>query len=105
MSRVAVVGAGTMGNGIAHVFAQHGWDVTLIDVSEAALAGGLATIRKNGERLGKKGVIRHQLSADTLGRIKTSKALEAAKDAEIVVEAVSEKPDIKFGRFWGLDRL
>ncbi len=105
MSRVAVVGAGTMGNGIAHVFAQHGWDVTLIDVSEAALAGGLATIRKNVERLEKKGVISHQLSADTLGRIKTSKALEAAKDAEIVVEAVSENPDIKFDIFEDLDRL
>jgi 3-hydroxybutyryl-CoA dehydrogenase len=105
MSKVAVVGAGTMGNGIAHVFAQHGWDVTLIDVSEAALAGGLATINKNLERLEKKGVISHQLSADTLGRIKTSKALEAAKDAELVVEAVSENPDIKFEVFAALRRL
>jgi len=105
MSKVAVVGAGTMGNGIAHVFAQYGWDVTLIDVSEAALAGGLATIRKNVERMEKKGVISHQLSVDTVSRIKTSKSLEAAKDAEIVVEAVSENPDIKFEVFAALRRL
>ena len=47
MSRAAVVGAGTMGNGIAHVFAQHGWDVALIDVSDAALQRGLGTIKSN----------------------------------------------------------
>ncbi len=105
MSRVAVVGAGTMGNGIAHVFAQHGWETALIDVSEYALAGGLATIRKNLERLEKKGAISHQLSADTLGRIKTSTSLEAAKDAEIVVEAATENPKIKFAIFTALSRL
>ena len=105
MSKVAVVGAGTMGNGIAHVFAQHGWDTALIDVSEYALAGGLATIKKNLERLDKKGAISHQLSADTLGRIKTSTSLEAARDAEIVVEAVSENPDVKYKIFTALDRL
>jgi 3-hydroxybutyryl-CoA dehydrogenase len=105
MSKVAVVGAGTMGNGIAHVFAQHGWETVLSDVSEAALASGLATIRKNVERLEKKGAISHQLSADTLGRIKTSKSLDVAKDAELVVEAATENPDIKFDIFEDLDRL
>ena len=105
MSKVAVVGAGTMGNGIAHVFAQHGWDTALIDVSEYALAGGLATIKKNLERMEKKGVISHQLSVDTASRIRTSTSLEAAKDAEIVVEAVSENPDIKFEVFAALRRL
>ncbi len=105
MSKVAVVGAGTMGNGIAHVFAQHGRDAVLIDVSEAALAGGLATIRKNVERMEKKGVISHQLSVDTVSRIKTSTSLDAAKDAEIVVEAATENPDIKFDIFEELDRL
>ena len=105
MSRVAVVGAGTMGNGIAHVFAQHGWDAVLIDVSDDALARGLATIKQNLERLEKKGVIGHQLSVDTIGRIKTSTSLEAAKDAELVVEAVSENPDIKFEVFAALRRL
>jgi 3-hydroxybutyryl-CoA dehydrogenase len=105
MSKVAVVGAGTMGNGIAHVFAQQGWQTVLTDVSEAALAGGLATIKKNVERMEKKGAISHQLSADTLGRIKTSKSLEAVKDAELVVEAATENPDIKFDIFEDLDRL
>ncbi len=105
MSRVAVVGAGTMGNGIAHVFAQHGWETALIDVSDDALARGLATIKKNLERMERKGAISHQQSADTLGRITTSTSLEAAKDAELVVEAVSENPDIKFEVFAALRRL
>jgi len=105
VSKVAVVGAGTMGNGIAHTFAQHGWSAALIDVSDDALGRGLATIKQNLERLEKKGAISHQLSADTLGRIKTSTSLEAAKDAEIVVEAVSENPDIKFEVFAALRRL
>ncbi len=105
MSRVAVVGAGTMGNGIAHVFAQYGWETVLIDVSDDALGRGLATIKKSLERLEKKGVIGHQSSVDTIGRIKTSTSLEAAKDAEIVVEAVSENPDIKFEVFAALRRL
>ena len=105
MSKVAVVGAGTMGNGIAHVFGQHGWDVVLIDVSEAALAAGLATIRKYVERLEKKGAISHQLAADTLGRIKTSKSLDTAKGSQIVVEAATENPGIKFEIFTALSRL
>src|SRR6266487_1860853 len=105
VSKVAVVGAGTMGNGIAHVFAQHGWTVTLVDVAQDALARGLATIKKNVERLEKKGVIGHQLSVDMLGRIQTNTALDAVKDAELVVEAVSENPDTKFDIFEELDRL
>jgi len=105
VSKVAVVGAGTMGNGIAQVFAQNGWDTVLGDVSESALAGGLATIRKNVERLEKKGAISHQVAADTLGRIKTSKSLDTTKDADIVVEAATENPDTKFDIFEDLDRL
>ena len=105
MSRVAVVGAGTMGNGIAHVFAQHGWDTALIDVSDDALARGLATIKKNLERMEKKGAVSHQQSADTLGRITTSTSLDAVKDSELVIEAVSENPDIKFEVFAALRRL
>jgi 3-hydroxybutyryl-CoA dehydrogenase len=105
MSRVAVVGAGTMGNGIAHVFAQAGWDTVLIDVSDDALGRGLATIKKNLERLEKKGVIGRQSSVDTLGRIRTSTSLDAAKDAELVVEAVSENPKVKFEVFTALSRL
>src|SRR6266550_4654945 len=88
-----------MGNGIAHVFAQHGWDTALIDVSNDALGRGLATIKKNLERLETKGAISHQLSADTLGRIRASTSLEAAKGVELVVEAVTENPNVKFEPF------
>ncbi len=105
MSKVAVIGAGTMGNGIAHVFAQHGWDTALIDVSEDALGRGLATIKKNLERLEKKGALSTEQGAATLGRIRTSTSLEAAKEVEIVVEAATEDPDIKFQVFEDLDRL
>jgi len=105
MSKVAVVGAGTMGNGIAHVFAQHGWDVALVDVSQDALGRAVGTIKKNLERMEKKGVISHQSSVDTLGRITTNTALDAAKNVELIVEAVSENPDIKFQIFEDLDHL
>jgi len=105
MSKVAVVGAGTMGNGIAHTFAQHGWETVLIDVSDDALGRGLATIKKNLERLEKKGAVSREQGAETLARIKTSTSLEAARDAEIVVEAATENPKIKFELFTALDRL
>ena len=105
MSKVAVVGAGTMGNGIAHVFAQAGWDTTLIDVSEAAVASGLATIRKNLERMEKKGAVSREQGAATLERIQTSTSLDAVKSADLVVEAATENPEIKFDIFENLDRL
>jgi 3-hydroxybutyryl-CoA dehydrogenase len=105
MSKVAVVGAGTMGNGIAHVFAQAGWQTLLIDVSKDALATGLGTIKKNLERQEKKGAISHQQSADTIGRIRTSTSLDAAKDAELIVEAATENPDVKFQIVEDLDHL
>jgi len=105
MSRVAVVGAGTMGNGIAHVFAGAGWDTTLIDVAEAAVAGGLATIRKNVERQEKKGAVSREQGAATLERIQTSTSLDDVKSADLVVEAATENPEIKFDIFENLDRL
>jgi len=105
MSKVAVVGAGTMGNGIAHVFAQHGWDTALIDVSKDALARGVATIKKNLERQVKKGAVSGAQCAGILERIRTSTSLEAAQAVEIVVEAATEDPDIKFQVFEDLDRL
>ncbi len=105
MSRVAVVGAGTMGNGIAHVFAQAGWDTVLIDVAADPLARALKTIQKNLERLVKKGAVSAQLSADTLGRIETSTSFDAVKNADFVVEAATENPEIKFQIFEDLDRL
>jgi len=94
-----------MGNGIAHVFAQHGWDTALIDVSDDALGRGLATIKKNLERQEKNGALSKEQGAETLARITTSTKLDAAKDAELVVEAVSENPKIKFEVFAALRRL
>jgi 3-hydroxybutyryl-CoA dehydrogenase len=105
MSKVAVVGAGTMGNGIAHVFAQHGWAVTLIDVAPAALERGLATIRSNLDRQVKKGTLAPEAPAEILGRLATATALEAAAEAELVVEAATEHPALKFQLFESLDRL
>jgi 3-hydroxybutyryl-CoA dehydrogenase len=105
MSNAAVVGAGTMGNGIAHVFADAGWQTTLIDVAADPLTRALKTIEKNIERLVKKGARSREQGAETLGRIKTSTSLEAAQDAEIVVEAATENPKIKFEIFTALSRL
>jgi 3-hydroxybutyryl-CoA dehydrogenase len=104
MNRVAVVGAGTMGNGIAHVFAQHGWDVALIDTAPAALERALATIRSNLERQVKKGSLAAEATAAILGRIRPAGELEAATDAGLVVEAASENPAVKFAVFEALDR-
>ncbi len=105
MSRVAVVGAGTMGNGIAHAFADAGWQTTLIDVAADPLTRALKTIEKNIERLVKKGSRSKEQGAETLGRIRTSTSLDAAKDAELVVEAATENPKIKFEIFAALCRL
>jgi 3-hydroxybutyryl-CoA dehydrogenase len=105
MSKIAVIGSGTMGNGIAHLFAQHGHDVALVDVSEAALKKALATITSNLERQVKKGTLAPEAVADVLGRIQTGGDLEAAKDATLVIEAASENPAIKFDLFTRLDGI
>jgi 3-hydroxybutyryl-CoA dehydrogenase len=105
MSRAAVVGAGTMGNGIAHVFAQHGWSVALIDTAPAALTRATATIRSNLERQVKKGTLAAGAPEEVLGRIETAGALDAARDASLVIEAASENPAVKFAVFEQLDRI
>ena len=105
MSRAAVIGAGTMGNGIAHVFAQYGWDVALVDSSAAALEKATATIRGNLERQVKKGTLPAEAPAQVLGRIRNGQALEAAAGAGLVIEAASENPAVKFSIFEQLDRL
>jgi 3-hydroxybutyryl-CoA dehydrogenase len=105
MTRAAVVGAGTMGNGIAHVFAQHGWDVALVDSAPAALEKANATIRTNLDRQVKKGVIPADAPAQVLARVHTGTSLEAAADAELVVEAASENPAVKFALFEQLHRI
>ena len=104
MSRAAVVGAGTMGNGIAHVFAQHGWDVTLIDTQPAALDKARTTIRTNLDRQVKKGTLDAAAADGVLGRITGAGTPDAAAGAEIVIEAASENPAVKYSIFESLDR-
>lgn len=103
--RIVVVGAGQMGNGIAHVFAQSGYPVTMIDVSREALERGQATIKKNLDRQVKKGTISDEASAETLGRVELSEKLESAKDATLVVEAATENKDLKYRIFGDIDKI
>ena len=103
--RVAVVGAGQMGNGIAHVFAQAGFPVTMIDVSADALARGRDTIAKNLDRQVKKGTVTAEAREETLGRVRGETALDAASGAALVVEAATENRDLKFKIFGDVDRL
>jgi 3-hydroxybutyryl-CoA dehydrogenase len=105
MTKIAVIGSGTMGNGIGHVFAQHGHDVALIDVNQGALDKALGTIKGNLDRQVKKGTIAPEAPAEILGRITTGTDLSAAKNAALVIEAASENPAIKFDIFTRLDQL
>ncbi|MBA3344823.1 MAG: 3-hydroxybutyryl-CoA dehydrogenase [Gemmatimonadales bacterium] len=105
MSRAAVIGAGTMGNGIAHVFAQHGWEVALVDSASIALERATATIRSNLDRQVKKGALPPEAPGEVLARITPGTSLEAAGDARIVIEAASENPAVKFSLFEQLDRV
>ncbi len=100
---VLVVGAGTMGNGIAHVFALAGWTVTLVDAQAPALEKALATIRGNLERQAKKGTVDASQVEPTLARITTAAAIGPVA-ADLAVEAVSENPVVKFAVFEALDR-
>ena len=105
MKHAAVVGAGTMGNGIAHVFAQHGWEVTLVDTAPAALEKATATIKGNLERQVKKGTLPADAPGQVLSRIKTGTALDGVRQAAVVIEAASESPAVKFSLFEELDRV
>ena len=102
LSRVGVVGAGTMGNGIAHVFAAAGLDVRLVDVDAHALERAVATIEKNLGRQVAKERISEADAAAALARIDTGTELGALGDAEVVVEAASERPALKFELFGAL---
>lgn len=103
--KVAVIGGGTMGNGIAHVFAQSGFDVTLIDVSKDVLDKALGTIEKNLDRQVKKEKIDAAAREATLARIETSTKMKAAEDAGLVVEAVTEDESLKADIFKELDGI
>jgi 3-hydroxybutyryl-CoA dehydrogenase len=101
--RVAVVGAGQMGNGIAHVFAQNGYEVTMIDVSADALKRGKETIAGNLDRQIKKGTLQAPDKDLILGRVTTAQGMDGLKDAALVVEAATENRDLKFKIFRDLD--
>jgi len=102
--RIAVIGAGQMGNGIAHVFATSGHDVHMIDVSEAALERGRGTIAKNLERQVKKGALDQAAADAALARVHLTTALDAVADADLVVEAATERRDLKCSLFADADR-
>ncbi|HEX6316988.1 MAG TPA: 3-hydroxybutyryl-CoA dehydrogenase [Gemmatimonadaceae bacterium] len=103
--RIAVVGAGQMGSGIAHVAALTGHPVTMIDVADAALARGRETIASNMERQVKKGTIGSDARDAALGRLTTATSLEASAGAEVVIEAATERADLKYRIFEDLDRI
>lgn len=104
IKNVSVIGAGTMGNGIAHVFAMKDFNVTLIDISQAALEKALATIGKNLDRMVKKGKLSEENKAATLANITTATSLaEGVKSADLVVEAATENIDLKLKIFGQID--
>lgn len=104
MKNIAVIGAGTMGNGIAHVFAQTGYQVNLIDISQASLDKGMATIAKNLDRLIAKEKISESDKEATLNRLTTFTSIaEGVKEAELVVEAATENVNLKLKIFEELE--
>ena len=103
--RIAVVGGGTMGNGIAHVAAQHGREVRLLDVSAEVLERAMATIAKNLARQVEREILDESVRDATLGRIETSTDVAAgAEGVDLVIEAVPEKAQLKYDLFETLDR-
>lgn len=106
MNKIAVIGSGTMGNGIAHVFAQNGHKVNLIDISQAALDRGMATIDKNLDRMIAKEKISIEDKQATLHNIETySKLSEGVAEADLVIEAATESLDLKLKIFRELDEM
>lgn len=106
MKKVAVIGAGTMGNGIAHVFAEHGFTVSLIDVNAAQLEKALGTIQKNFDRQIAKGAVTEQQKQQAVANITIFTDMAAGLDGvELVVEAATENTELKLKIFSQLDAL
>jgi 3-hydroxybutyryl-CoA dehydrogenase len=104
MKNIAVIGSGTMGNGIAHVFAQHGYTVSLIDISEEALKKAVATIDKNLGRQVEKGILTEDAKKLALSNLTTTTFLkEGVREADLVVEAATENADLKLKIFKEID--
>ena len=104
MKRISVIGAGTMGSGIAHVFAQNGFTVKLIDVSKEQLEKAIITINKNLDRQIAKGILTEEGKKKALDNLTTSTSIaEGVKDAELIIEATTENIDLKLDIFKQLD--
>lgn len=106
MKNIVVIGAGTMGNGIAHTFAQSGYQVHLVDVSQEAIDRGMKTISSNLERMIAKGNLTEKQKEETLGNITSfTKLSDAAKSADLIVEAATENQDLKLKIFAEMDKF
>lgn len=104
MKNISVIGSGTMGNGIAHVFAQYGYSISLIDIDENALKKAIATIEKNLERQVSKQLITADTKSLALSNIKTSTELKTGiQQADLIVEAATENADLKLKIFKEMD--
>lgn len=104
MKNISVIGSGTMGNGIAHLFAQYGYKVALVDISEEALKKGMASIEKNLSRQVEKSVITEEIKKSALGNITPITFLkEGVKDADLVIEAATENTELKLKIFREID--
>jgi 3-hydroxybutyryl-CoA dehydrogenase len=106
MKNITVIGSGTMGNGIAHTFAQHGFEVSLVDISDDALSKALQTISNNMDRQLKKGTITEEAKTETLNRIRIFTDLtQGAQNADLVIEAATENQEIKLKLFKQLSEI
>lgn len=106
IKKISVIGSGTMGNGIAHTFAQYGFSVTLIDIEKAQLEKGLSTIEKNMDRMIQKGILTERQKQESLKRIILSDSMqEGLIGADLVIEAATENQEIKLSIFKDLDKF
>lgn len=105
IEKVFVIGSGTMGNGIAHTFAQYGYKTVMMDISEDAIKKALSTIEKNLDRQVKKGTITEELKQSTLANITTATDYSAIPEADLIIEAATENKEIKFKIFQEVDKL
>jgi 3-hydroxybutyryl-CoA dehydrogenase len=101
---VSVIGAGTMGNGIAHVFAQNGFKVNLIDISQEQLSKAINTITKNLDRQLSKGAVSEEIKNSTLKNIQTFNSIDHVKDSNLIVEAATENTELKLEIFKQIDQ-
>ncbi len=104
-SQIGIVGAGQMGNGIAQVAAQFGFDVIMSDISAQALEKGMSTITSSCDRMIKKGTMNEEQKKTLLGHIKTAEGMQALKTCDVIIEAATENVDLKLKIFKELDQI